>query len=68
MTLEIAALDERLGRAGARVPALHDGLAAAHLTGLALKALERDPEQRPSGRSTLQAPHCVHGDERYATS
>jgi hypothetical protein len=40
MLLEIASLDERLGGAGSGAPALHDGLAAAHLTGLAQQVLE----------------------------
>jgi hypothetical protein len=68
MLLEIASLDERLRGAGPRVPALHDGLAAAHLAGLAQQVFERHAEQRPPGRAALETPHCVHHAERYATS
>jgi len=58
--LVIAALDERLRGPGARPPPLDHGLASAHLARLAEEMLERLPEERPAGRSALEAPDRVH--------
>ena len=60
MFLEVAPLHERPRRAGARPPALDDGLAAADLARLVEQVLERCAEHRPARRPALKASDRIH--------